>query len=139
MQKSLSINRTSDISTKEREMFDIIFRLGHSYWKQFCETPRGIVVRLFFSSEAAWCWAETLFMHGFGDRMIESICFSSDRLTDLECAENFENSWAEHLSLSEDEILRGGPVYLNTPDKILQIAKCFYRVGYLRADILIED
>ena len=139
MRKSYFIGHASEVTRKEREAFDIIFQLGQTCWKQFCETPRGIVTQLLFSNEIIWRRAEELFILGFGDRMIENVCSSPDRLTDSERAEIFEKSWQDHLSRLEGRVLLIGPVYPNTPEKVLRVAKCFYQVGYIRADILLED
>ena len=139
MRQSYFTGHASEVTRKEREAFDIIFQLGHTCWKQFCEAPRGALVRLLFSNETIWRRAEELFMLGFSDRMIESLCFSTERLTDSERVAIFEKSWQDHLARSEGQVLLSGPAYPNTSDSVLRVAKCFYQIGYIRADILLED
>ncbi len=70
--------------------------------------------------------AEYLFLLGFGDRMIDM-------------SQQFESSWQYRLACAEGKILLGGPAYPDTPQEVLSLARAFYRLGYMCANILLDE
>jgi len=123
------------LETISQKLSDATLQLARVCWRQFYESSHGMLVRLFLPNESIRLQCRLLFLSGFGSRM--SAEFFEPDSSESRSA-HFERSWQRRLDVSDGKVLFDNPEHPDTPPLTRHIAKTFYKLGYMRADILLD-